>query len=321
MKTVKYKLEETTMKLSDLKIGLPDKVSGEKTTNGNGEKRGVVNQYEAFLRQTEVIGLLRQLKILPPTTLRDMKGEGKNLLSIPARALLYEWNVSTKNKNLTAGAAQQLNKVFVAGKLPFFAKPGNKKLPKTVLIGRVGRGFEPRFFGIKEGYERRIELGQNKSDGVGGEYELPSEDLVVRVTEWLRELKKFGIDFFSDPVTEKEAGDEIIKLPDGMKEIDKKLYTALENSYLQRYTEEGIRRVNVIIPQQSEKTAVKEQKEGVRVEIENVPVKTEAIVIEPEPVKAEIKVVVTEPVVVEPVKPQKHYDINNNEIGDEVACN
>lgn len=243
------------MKLG-LRIGIPEKVSDGKTTNGNGEKRGVVNQYEAFLRQTEVIGLLRQLKILPPNTLRDLKGEGKNLLLIPARALLYEWNDSTKDKNSTAGAAQQLNKIMVAGKLPFFAKAGGKKAQKTVLIGRVGKTFEPRFFGIKEGYELRIKLGQNKSDGVGGEYELPSDELIVRVAEWLKELKEVGIDFFTEPVDEKEAGEEILKMPDGMKEIDKKLYDSFENSYLQRYTDEGVRRVNVVIPQQPEKGAV-----------------------------------------------------------------
>jgi hypothetical protein len=251
------------MKLGDLKIGIPDKVSDGKTENGkgNGDKRGTVNQYEAFLRQTEIIGLLRQLRILPSTTDRVLKGLDKYVLPVPARALLYEWGESTKDKNSTAGAAQQINKVFVAGKLPFFAKAGGKKAPKTVLIGRVGRGFEPRFFGIKEGYELRIKLGQSKKNEVGGEYELPSDELIVRVTDWLKELKEFGIDFFAEPVDEKGAGEEILKLPDGMKEIDKKLYDSYENKYLQRYTEDGIRRVNVVIPQPPDKDVKPPSKE------------------------------------------------------------
>lgn len=178
------------------------------------------NKYEVFVRQPEVIVMLRRLPIT------DKKMKGSDYFYATARGLLYESLDTTKPLMSINGAAHGLNQVFAAGKIPFYARALGSR---TVKIGRISGKFDPSKYATVEGHNLT-----HKADTT--HFEQPRNGQPKRMVEWLSEI---GIDFSVKPVDERQALAEIDKIADTIRIRDKKLYEDLEKDYLLRYTDEG----------------------------------------------------------------------------------
>jgi hypothetical protein len=178
------------------------------------------NRYEVFIRQSDVILFLRTLDI---GNKKMDKNSGNTSLFVNDRALLYiQFNIDRPSMLC---AAHCLNQVFVAGRMPYYAKPsGDHK----IRIGRISEKFDPSQYASVEGCKLR---GKDESSS----YEEPNRMVYVRVKTWLNEI---GIDFEALPASEKEVAIEISKIYDEVKCRDRTLYKEFEYQFLLQKEEE-----------------------------------------------------------------------------------
>jgi hypothetical protein len=192
-------------------------------TSGNGSNgKDKPNKYEAFIRQDFVIEQLRTLSIGD----KSLNGDTQDILPVTNRDLLYESaDKKTAIKTIT-GAAHGLNQVFVAGRMPFYARSAGSR---NIRIGRISRNFQEIQYATVWAHAT-----SGKKDVTN--YEEPKGGQRKRMADW---KVKAGINFEADPVSESIALAEVSKIPEDVKKEDARIFDEFENSYLSRNTEEG----------------------------------------------------------------------------------
>jgi hypothetical protein len=184
-------------------------------------ERPIPNRFELVLRQLGVVKELRKLSI-GNKIMKDNKS-----IILTARELLYLHSDVTSSIKHINYPCHVLNQIFVAGRIPFYARiAGSDK----VKIGRVSKNFDPGQYASEEGL-----LLKGKSDMTA--YEEPNYGIRESVKYWLLE---YGINFEDEPVDEEDVSVEITQIPENIKNRDRIAYKILESDYMKYITEKPL---------------------------------------------------------------------------------
>lgn len=164
---------------------------------------GSYNRYESFVKLPQTILLLRQLNVCD----KDKCNSDKD-------AAIF---TSDDIPGFNSGVAHGLNTVFVAGRMPFFAKM--RSINRAVYVFRINLTFEETNYATRNSYE------SFKATGIGSKSQTHfNEPLTAQIDRMLAWKDSFAIDFEKNPVDEQEALQEISKIP-------KSLIFAIEENF------------------------------------------------------------------------------------------